>query len=74
MKIGITKKLTELIGKEVDLAKSNSGYTILYNPNNINTLSKILRFESDDCVVFSHGKTETFLSIDHISSIIIMSK
>jgi len=73
MNIGIKKKLEELIGKWVELNHGYSGVYICHNPNNDNPPYKVLRFESEDCVVLvDRVGNELFVPIDHITSISIM--
>ena len=73
MNTGIKNKLKELIGKEVDFSYSKSGI-VVYFPSTPNVEGvvkyKILRIE-DDCVVIENVEDERYISIDHISTVII---
>ena len=73
MNNGIKKKLEELIGKEVDLQYSYSGIIVDFpsTPNMGGVVKyKVLRIE-DDCVVMEDKKDERYISLGHISTVII---
>ena len=72
MSLGIKYQLDALIGEKVDFVQdSNSGVCqIQYPPANPNSGTRLLRIV-DDCVVLEGKGYEMFLSIYHISSLII---
>jgi hypothetical protein len=73
MNNGIKNKLKELIGETVEFVvdPSNGVFQIHYPPTNLNYSSKLLRIEDEDCVVLDGNGYEMYLSIDHISSLIL---
>ena len=76
MNNGIKKKLEELIGEKVGVIRNNYGVSIDYHPASTSPYEPkiILRFENEDCFVLGDKTMEQYISIDHITEILIYNK